>query len=152
MAFNSKSIWVILILTLGFVTPATAEIAKVNVGSTGIAIKGYDPVAYFEMAKPVKGSKSFEATHDGATYRFASKRHLDLFKGNPTKYAPEYGGYCSYGMRYGQTSEVDPAAWKIVEGRLYLQYDQGTQAVWLNKANENIAIANQLWEKLGKKN
>lgn len=154
MALNGKNLWLILVLALGLGldTPAFADVAKVNVDGSGVAINGYDPVAYFEMAKPVKGSKSFKATHDGATYQFASKRHLGLFKANPGKYAPEYGGYCAFGMRYGQTSKVDPNAWTIVDGKLYLQYSQGTQAVWRTKPQEYITIANQLWKKLAKTN
>lgn len=154
MAFSGKTIWVVLLLTLGWVTPAIADVTslKVNVDGTGIAIEGYDPVAYFEMSKPVKGSKAFKATHDGATYRFVSKRHLKLFTANPAKYVPEYGGYCAFGMRYGQTSKVDPTAWTVVDGKLYLQYNQGTQAVWRKKPQEYITIANQIWRKLGKQN
>lgn len=152
MALNGKNLWVILLFIFGLSTPTLADIAKVNVDGSGVAIKGYDPVAYFEMSKPVKGSSDFKAVHDGATYYFASKRHLDLFQAGPKKYLPEYGGYCSFGMRYGQTSEVDPAAWSIVDGKLYLQYSQGTQAVWRKKPKEYITIANQLWKKLSNTN
>lgn len=152
MARHGKFLWVILVLTFGLGTSAMADVGKVNVDGTGIAIKGYDPVAYFEMAKPVKGSKSFKATHGGATYQFATKRHLDLFRANPEKYLPEYGGYCAFGMRYGQTSEVDPTAWTVVDGKLYLQYGQGTQAMWRKKPREYIPIANRLWKKLSKTN
>jgi YHS domain-containing protein len=152
MFLNAKSLWVVLLLALAPNTAAIAEVAKVNIDGSGVAIKGYDPVAYFEMAKPVKGSDSFRASHEGATYRFVSKRHLTLFKSDPQKYVPAYGGYCAFGMRYGQTSEVDPTAWTVVDGKLYLQYNQGTQAVWRKKPQEYITIANQLWKKLGRKN
>lgn len=136
------------VLALGLAGPATATVAKVNVNGAGVAIEGYDPVAYFELSKPVEGKAKFQASFDGATYQFSSQRHLELFKKNPEKYLPEYGGYCAFGMRYGQTSRVDPHTWNIVDGRLYLSLNHGTQAVWQKKPRENITIADQLWKKL----
>jgi len=99
MTFNFKAIWVILILTIGLGTPVLSEVAKVNIDKFGVAIEGYDPVAYFEKSQPVKGLTKYRATHDGATYQFASSHHKAQLENNPAKYVPEYGGYCVFGMR-----------------------------------------------------
>lgn len=129
-------------------TGATAAPAAVNVDKTGVAILGYDPVAYFEMSKPVKGNSEHTYDHKGAIYHFVSNRHRRLFAADPGKYIPAYGGWCSYGMRYGQTSRIDPRSWDIVGGRLYLSLNQGTRAVWLKAKLQNITIANRLWQKV----
>lgn len=128
--------------------PAIAAPATVNVDKTGLAILGYDPVAYFEMSKPAKGKPAHAFEHEGAIYHFVSDRHRRLFAANPAKYIPAYGGWCSFGMRYGQTSRIDPRSWDIVDGRLYLSLNQGTRAVWLKAKIENITIADRLWEKV----
>lgn len=137
-----------LMIAAAIAFPAFAAPAKVNIDKSGLAILGYDPVAYFEMKKPVKGRSSITAAHDGATYHFATKRHRELFVGNPKKYVPAYGGWCSYGMRYGQISRIDPKSWDIVNGRLHLSLNQGTRAVWLRSIEENITIADNLWKKI----
>jgi YHS domain-containing protein len=126
---------------------AAAEPPGLNLNADGVALEGYDPVAYFELGKPVKGSRSFSLNFEGATYLFASARHEELFKADPDRYLPAYGGYCSLGMRYGHTSRVDPTAWRVLDGRLYLQHNHGHQAVWLQKVTENIAIADRMWQK-----
>jgi YHS domain-containing protein len=133
-------------------TPATATPADVNVDNSGLAILGYDPVAYFEMNKPAKGKPEHTASHKGAVYRFVSDRHRQLFIANPVKYVPAYGGWCSFGMRYGQTSRIDPLSWDIVDGRLYLTLNLGTRTVWQKGKTENITIADRLWQKIYVKN
>ena len=148
MTFKLKPIWTILVLAVGLGTPALAEIAKVNMDSSGVTIEGYDPVAYFERSRPVKGLEKFRVIHAGATYLFSSNHHKTLFRKNPATYIPEYGGYCAFGMRYGQTSRIDPHAWNIVDGKLYLSLNHGTQAIWKTNMGENITIANELWGKL----
>ena len=86
----------------------------------GIAIKGYDPVAYHQDGKPVKGSDEYEYTWKGAKWRFASAEHRDLFEADPDRYAPRYGGYCAWAVSQGYTASVNPQnAWSIVEGKLY---------------------------------
>ena len=87
----------------------------------GLAIKGYDPVAYFEMGKAVKGSEHFRYEWLGQEWRFASAEHRDLFASNPIKYVPQFGGYCS---ETHTVSEVNPTAWQIVGGRLYLFFSE----------------------------
>ena len=94
----------------------------------GIAISGYDPVAYFTQNKAVKGKKDMAVYHQGVTYYFSSAANKDLFKSNPSKYEPEYGGWCAYAMGdSGEKVEVDPETFKILNGKLYLFYHS-----WIN--------------------
>jgi len=92
-----------------------------------LSIKGYDPVAYFTAGKMAKGRKDFEQQWMGATFRFSSKENFELFKKAPEKYAPQYGGYCAYAVSHGYTAPVDPEAWDIVNGKLYLNYSKSVQ-------------------------
>ena len=106
--------------------PAAAE-EFVNTGYFGdVAIKGYDTVAYFTQDAAVEGSAEFSHRWLGATWHFASAEHRDLFKANPVKYAPQYGGHCADGVSFGTiTTNIDPKAWRIIAGKLYLNYDPG---------------------------
>ena len=91
----------------------------------GLAIKGYDPVAYFTSNKAVKGSKDLAVYSQGATYYFSSAANKELFKANPSKYLPEYGGWCAYAMgAKGEKVNIDPETFKIVNGKLYLFYNK----------------------------
>jgi YHS domain-containing protein len=110
----------------------------------GLALKGYDPVAYFVEGRPVEGHGEFEAEWKGAKWRFASAQNRELFLRTPEKYAPQYGGYCAWAVSHGYTAKGDPEAWKIVEGKLYLNYNQEVKAKWeqdnpafISKGNEN---------------
>lgn len=85
-----------------------------------LALHGFDPVAFFVEGKPVHGDAEYSATHDGAAYYFASKKNLEAFEANPSKYAPAYGGYCAYGVSVGKKFDGNPNFWKIVDGKLYL--------------------------------
>src|SRR3954452_12028082 len=91
---------------------AAAKSAPVNQTSGGAAIDGYDPVAYFTDSKPVKGNPQFNYTWQGAKWQFASASHRDAFAKSPERYAPQYGGYCAYGVGEGHTVSIDPEAWK----------------------------------------
>lgn len=99
-------------------------------GRTGTAINGYDTVAYFTDGKPVPGSDSFSYEWKGAKWKFASQAHLDLFKADPEKYAPQYGGYCAYGVAQGGLVKVEPDQFTVLGGKLYLNYDADVQAKW----------------------
>jgi YHS domain-containing protein len=120
----------------------------VNATFTGVAIKGYDPVAYFMESKPVKGDSDFTVDWNGAEWRFASAAHRDLFKMEPEKYAPQFGGYCAWAVSRGYTAGIDPDAWKIVEGKLYLNYSLKVQAQWLEDVSGNITKARENWPKV----
>jgi hypothetical protein len=113
-------------LLMSLVQPAIAEDA-VNTGYFGdVAIKGYDPVAYFTQNRAVEGSPEFTHRWLGATWHFASAENRDLFIADPAKYAPQYGGYCADGVSFGTvTTNVDPKAWRIIDGKLYISYDPG---------------------------
>jgi len=99
--------------------------------STGVAIMGYDPVAYFTDSRPVKGSEKFVYVWKAAKWEFASQEHLDKFRADPEKFAPQYGGYCAYGVAKDNLIEIDPNAWTVLDGKLYLNYTSDTQKKWL---------------------
>ncbi|GGH21300.1 YHS domain-containing (seleno)protein [Dyadobacter endophyticus] len=120
------------ILFLFLVLSATAfaqtpEVRKkqYNLESSGLAIGGYDPVAYFTMNKAVEGKKELSANYDGITYRFASKQNKDEFTRNPARYEPQFGGWCAYAMgKKGEKVEIDPETFKVLNGKLYLFYNK----------------------------
>ena len=114
----------------------------------GVAIEGTDPVAYFEEGKPVAGSSDFEHEWMGATWRFASAANRDRFAADPEKYAPEYGGYCAWAVSQGYTAKIDPAAWKIVDGKLYLNYSKDVQTQWSADIPGNITKGDANWPKI----
>jgi YHS domain-containing protein len=118
------------ILGTVLLTLALSAQAQSNVDSSGLALKGYDPVAYFAEGRPVPGKPEFTARHEGATYRFASAASRDAFRAAPAKYAPQYGGYCAFGMASGYKAPIEPEAWTIVEGRLYLNYNLPVRSRW----------------------
>jgi YHS domain-containing protein len=96
-----------------------------------VAAGGYDVVAYFTQGAPVKGDKVYSMTWKGATWQFASAGNLVKFKANPAAYAPQYGGYCAWAVANGYTAKGDPRNWKIVGGKLYLNYNDDVQSKWL---------------------
>ena len=114
----------------------------------GIAIKGYDPVSYFTDGKAEKGSKKYAYEYNGATWRFSSEENRSRFIENPGKYAPQYGGYCAWAVSEGYTANIDPKAWKIVDGKLYLNYSQKIKARWEENQAENIVKADANWPAL----
>ncbi len=120
----------------------------VNTTFTGVAIKGYDPVAYFTAGKPMKGSSDFAYEWNGAEWRFASEGNRDAFKADPVKYAPQFGGYCAWAVSRGYTAGIDPDAWKIVNSRLYLNYSTKVQAQWSEDIPGNVAKAEENWPKI----
>ena len=126
---------------LAFLPLAARAEKPVNATLFGVAIKGYDPVAYFTDAKPVKGESEFTFDWMGATWRFASAAHRDLFKATPEKYAPQFGGYCAWAVSQGYTAGIDPAAWKIVNDKLYLNYSLEIQKKWEGDVPGNISKA-----------
>ncbi len=109
---------------------------------------GYDPVGYFEMNKPIKGSGFHTATYNGGTYLFASKENQKKFSSNPAKYAPQYGGYCAYGVAVGKKFYSDPYRWKIVDNKLYLNLDKDIQSKWNENVRGYISKADSNWKKI----
>ena len=111
----------------------------------GVAINGYDPVAYFTEEKPVKGSPEFTSDWDGATLQFASAENKAMFDADPVKYAPKYGGYCAYAVSKGYIAKTDPDAWSIHEDRLYLNYSKSVRALWAARKRHHIKSADANW-------
>ncbi|GJL64852.1 MAG: hypothetical protein NPIRA04_35060 [Nitrospirales bacterium] len=109
-------------------------------------ISGYDPVAYFTEGKPMKGSGYHVVDYHGVTYVFANEDHKEMFEANPDKYVPAYGGYCAYGVAVGKKFVSDPEAWKIVEGRLYLNLDRDIQNKWLKDIPGYIEQSEENWK------
>jgi YHS domain-containing protein len=131
------------------IAPVAAQ--KVNTSFTGLAIGGYDPVAYFTQNKPVKGTREFTFEFEGATYRFASAAHREQFTREPTKYVPQYGAFCAWAVSRGYTADTDPLAWRIVDGKLYLNYNASVQKKWEEDVAGNISKADANWPGLSRK-
>lgn len=142
------------IILFGCTIVSTAFAAEPVSTSTfsDVAVSGYDPVAYFTDGKPVKGSKEFSTRWNGAEWHFASSAHRDAFIAEPARYAPEFGGYCAWAVAQGKTAPSDPTAWKLVGGKLYLNYDHDVARQWEQDVAGNISKANANWPSvLGKK-
>lgn len=133
------------------VITATASIAAPDASpintldGNGVAIKGYDPVAYFTEGAPRKGKPEFAAQHRGTAWHFASAENKAAFEAAPDKYVPVYGGYCAYGVAQGYLVKIEPDAWAIRDGKLYLNYDKSVQKMWSEKPAEYIKTADQKW-------
>jgi YHS domain-containing protein len=105
-------------------------------------------VAFFTDKKPVMGKPEISAKQDGAIYFFATKEHRDLFKKEPAKYVPEFGGYCAYGVSRNKLVKIDVDAFQIVDGKLLLQYDKGVRDTFNKDSKGNLVKANQNWQGL----
>ena len=125
--------------------------AQNNVDAAGLALKGYDPVAYHTEKKPVPGKAEFTARHEGASYRFASAANRDAFAAAPEKYAPQYGGYCAFGMASGYKAPIEPDAWTVVDGKLYLNYNQSVRSRWSSDIPGYVSKADANWPSLRSK-
>jgi len=113
-----------------------------------LAIHGYDPVAYFVDGGPRKGRPDLIHEHKGAVWRFSSEANRQRFRDDPARYTPVYGGYCAYGVSQGYLVKIDPAAWSIVDGRLYLNYDLSVRATWLENVRGFVGQANTNFPRL----
>ena len=129
------------------VIPSASAFEKIYTDD-GLAIEGYDAVAYFTDGRPVEGSREFETAYEGATWRFASAANRDAFAANPEKYAPQYGGYCAYAVSEGYTASIDPDAWTIDNGKLYLNYSKGIQRRWEKNRAERIVQGDKNWPQI----
>lgn len=127
---------------------ALAEPAIYTGRFSDTALQGYDPVAYFTDGKPVKGSKEFSAEYMGANFQFASAENRETFLADPTAYAPQYGGYCAWAMADGKYAKGDAKYWKIVDGKLYLNYNSGIQKKWNADIPGFIDKADTHWQDL----
>lgn len=123
-----------------------------NLDKDGVAIQGYDPVAFFTDSKPVKGDPTIRSMHGGATYCFASPAHKAAFESDPAKYEPQFGGWCAYAASINTLSPIEPAYWEIVDGRLLLQHNQKAWDLWHKEPAGNLAKADANWPGLVEKN
>jgi YHS domain-containing protein len=138
---------IVFLLSAALAVSAQSQQAIREVFATGanVAIDGYDAVAYRTEAKPMKGSPQHALQWKGATWHFSSEANRRLFEAEPEKYTPQYGGYCAFGMSRGYKAKVDPEAWSIVGGKLYLNYNQSVRTTWLEETAEFIAKADAAW-------
>ena len=130
---RQPSLWVAAALLLAAAVSGSAAAAQdpVYTGTfSDLAVSGCDPVAYFADGKPAEGSCDYSYQWNGATWRFASPAHLDQFKADPARYAPQFGGYCAWAVSQGYTASADPQAWRIVDGKLYLNYNCTGPQFW----------------------
>lgn len=152
--------FIALLIFLGLISPtwAAEEINTLERSGlwgyepSGIAIRGFDTVAYFTMSKAVKGSEQYATEWKGATWHFASQEHLDLFKANPTQYAPQYGGYCAYGVAVDNLVKIEGDLWDIIDGKLYLNFNKDLQEKWREDAAGYIQTADEKFDGLLKTN
>jgi len=138
---------VVIAMSFSLAVPSFAKAKSVIYKNwRGLAIKGYDPVAFHKDGKPIKGSSAYELEWKNATWRFANADHRDMFKADPDKYAPRYGGYCAWAVAQGSTAGVDPEnAWSIVDNKLYLNYNVKIKNKWEKDIPGNIRKADANW-------
>lgn len=141
-----KNFLFILALTF-FQTFLNAQTSPVY-STNGIAINGYDAVAFFADNKPVLGNSTYTYEWSGAQWQFNGKQNLDSFKINPTKYAPQYGGYCAYGTAQGHKAPTEIETWTIIHGKLYFNYNKKVKEIWMKKTSDNIELADKNWNKI----
>lgn len=142
---------ILLLAVLALAVPTDVRAGEaVNTNEDGIAIRGYDPVAYFTLGRPTEGTPQFEHEWRGAIWRFANEDHLDRFSAEPRRYAPRYGGYCAGAMWRGFKAPIDPHAFAIVDGRLYLAYAEEGVREFEEDANESIPAADANWHRFSR--
>lgn len=119
-----------------------------NVDEKGLALQGYDPVAYFTENKPVKGSTEFTAAYKGATYHFASAEHKAAFEKDPAKYEPQFGGFCGYAASINKLAPIQPEFFQVLNGRLVLQHNEKAWTLWHEDVEGNLKKADANWPTL----
>lgn len=137
-----------------FSTPALAVKhtgGEYNTLYAGLGAKGYDVVNYFTAGKAVAGSADYTSEYGGVNWQFTSSEHRDMFKANPAKYAPQYGGFCAWGVSVGKLFDVDPVnGWKIVDGKLYMNFNGDINTTFGKDPSTFISKANANWSDLNK--
>lgn len=148
VAYGASALVLVLLVT----NAAAATEPEVNTTAGDVAINGYDTVAYFTDGKATKGSQEHEAVWQNAHWRFASPEHRRLFEADPSRYAPQFGGWCAAGVAEGEYFQVDAEAWTIVDGKLYLNYSRKVRDKWQENRSELIAKADRVWAERAKTN
>ena len=142
-----KTVFIALLAFVGL-SVGTAHSADVTISTNdnAVILNGYDAVSYFTESKPVKGSVSYTSVYKNAIYRFSSAENRDTFNANPSKYAPQYGGYCAYGASLGKKFAIDGKGFKVVDGKLYVQKNVDVAKIWEKDISGNIKLANGHWD------
>ncbi|MEM9016124.1 MAG: YHS domain-containing (seleno)protein [Verrucomicrobiota bacterium] len=133
-----------LLLTLGALADHNVNVAE----GTGVALEGHDPVAFFTKGMPVKGDSGITAEYHGATYQFSSEENRTAFQNDPTAYAPQFGGYCAFGVTKGKLLPVEIDTWQVTDGKLYLNLNQDVKETFNKNFEKNIEKADKEWEKI----
>lgn len=138
--------FIILLIMLVFL-PLTAARADTSIfsESSGVAIGGYDTVAYFKAGHPMPGQRDFAVMWKGVTWLFVSDGNRQAFESNPRAYAPQFGGYCAYAVSNGYLMNGDPMAWEIVDNRLYLTFSPPVHQIWRKDRDGHIAKGEGNW-------
>jgi len=144
--------FVLLVLLLSSTSALFAQTKNLlNLDKNGLAVQGYDPVAFFTENKPVKGRMEFTSVHNGATYYFASAEDKARFDKEPSKYEPAYCGFCAFGVSKNKLVEIDPEAFQVVDGHLLLQYSKSVRNDLNKDTQGNLSKANANWPALVEK-
>ncbi|MEQ9402429.1 MAG: YHS domain-containing (seleno)protein [Cyclobacteriaceae bacterium] len=141
---KAKTVFICSLLLSVSVFGQKSEVFSTNAG----AIKGYDPVAYFTQGEAIEGDEKFSFEWKGAVWHFSSEENMNTFMEKPESYAPQFGGYCAWAVSQGYTYRTSPEAWKIVDGKLYLNYSVGVQKKWEANQTELIKSGEANWPKV----
>ena len=142
-------VMVVAAILVFFTGPSSAK-KIINKDLNGVAIKGYDPVAYFTVGKAVKGKSQIRYSWKGASWWFSSAANRDKFVADPERYAPQYGGFCASAMVTGKFIDINPKVWKIVGGKLYLSYNLKYFEAFKRNLSVNIKRADRNWAEISK--
>ncbi|MCT4559518.1 MAG: hypothetical protein N4A61_15840 [Pelagimonas sp.] len=142
----TKSLISGIALSVALATSTLAAGVDVNASNTGLAMQGYDPVAYFTLGEATEGNWTITSVHNGATYRFANEEHKAAFESDPEAFLPQYGGFCAFGAAMGFKFDGDPTLWKIVDNELFLNISKDVQERWEGDIPGYIEKADDNWE------
>jgi len=145
---KTPSTFIALTLASALIQNAFAGDGPTYTNKQGYAIKGYDTVAYFTQSKAVKGLKELHYTWNHGVWLFSNAVNMALFKANPEKYAPQYGGYCAFAAAKGSLAKVDPTQFSVLNGKLYLNYNTRIQKKWTKQRDKFIQLGDQNWPSL----
>ena len=137
-------------LALSLALAASPAMAGEVLETGGIGIKGHDPVAYFVEGRAVAGKPELSVEHGAVKYRFATPENREAFRADPAKYLPQYGGFCAFGVAGGYKAVVDPEAFSLVDGKLYLNYSKSIRTKWLGDVPGYIGKADGKWPEVAK--
>jgi YHS domain-containing protein len=147
-AHAALAISAVIISSSLFLLSETIQAKPANLNVDGVAIDGYDSVAYFTLGRAVKGSADHQHEWMGAKWNFSTAEHQTLFAENPEKYAPQYGGFCAFAMSKGSKAGASPVVWSIVGDRLYLNFNKQVQSIWTKNSATLTKQADNKWAQM----